>query len=251
MNTKLIKILCLLWWMMAAAHVTQAQQIELRAIEFVKHKMVIHYDLIDSVEGRFYSIRLYSSSDGFLNAMQKIIGDAGLEVKPGKDKTIEWTLSEELGPNFEGKIAVEVRGRQFIPFINTENINAYKVFKRKRSYNLTWSGGTPQNILNFGLMRGDKKVMSFPNVANVGHHAFEFPAYVKPGKNYRFKISDAKNKEEEVKTTTFRIKRKVPLVVKALPVIAIGTLVYMIVSNKSSAAVGEEPINDPILPPNN
>jgi hypothetical protein len=245
MNNKIITILCLFGW---TSFTVQAQQIELRAIEFAKNKMVIHYDLVDSVEGRFYSIRLYSSADGFLNAVQKIIGDAGLEVKPGRDKKIEWALGEELGTSFEGKLAVEVRGRQFIPFISADNINAYKVFKRKRNYNLTWSGGTPQNILNFDLMRGDKKVMSFPNIANVGHHAFEFPAYVKPGRNYHFKISDSKNKEEEVKTNTFRIKRKVPLVVKALPAIALGALVYVIATNKSSG--GEEPIADPILPEN-
>jgi len=248
MNNKLIKILCLFGWMIAAACATKAQSIELRSIEFVKNKMVIHYDLVDSVEGRFYSIRLYSSADGFLNAMQKILGDAGLEVKPGKDKRIEWSLGDELGTTFEGKVAVEIRGRQFIPFINTEGINVYKVFKRKRSYDLTWSGGTPQNILNFDLMKGDQKVMSFPNIANVGHHAFEFPTYVKPGKNYHLKISDSKNKEEEVKTTAFRIKRKIPLVVKALPVIALGVGVYFIATHKSSG--GEEPIGDPITPKN-
>jgi len=247
MNIKPLLVICLLGWMIICPRFTKAQSIELRNIEFLKGKMVIRYDLIDSVEGRSYSIRLYSSADGFLNALQKIIGDAGLEVKPGKNKTIEWTLAEELGATFEGKLAIEIRGREFIPFINTENINAYKVFKRKRSYNLTWSGGTPQNILNFDLMKGDKKVMSFPNIANVGHHAFEFPTYVKPGKDYRFKISDSKNKEEEVKTNTFRIKRKVPLVVKALPVIAIGALAYVLVSKPSS---GEDPIPLPITPEN-
>ena len=90
--------------------------------------------------------------------------------------------------------------------MSTESINAYKEFKRKRTYNLTWSGGAPQNILNFDRMKGAKKVISFPNLANVGHHSFEFPVYIKPWKNYHVRISDSKNTDEQVVTTPFRIK---------------------------------------------
>lgn len=199
-----------------------AQIIELKHVELQNNKVVVYYNLIDSVEGRFYSIRLYSSADGFLNPLEKIQGDVGLEVKPGLNKKIVWSVAEETAINLQQKISLEIRGRIFIPFINTESINQYKVFKRNRNYDLTWAGGSPQNILNFDLYNGDKKIASFPNIGNIGHHSFRFPAHTKPSKHYRFRISDSKNKEEVVFTQEFKIKRKVPLLAKIIPALAAG-----------------------------
>jgi hypothetical protein len=88
--------------------------------------------------------------------------------------------------------------------------------------------------------------MSFPNIANVGHHEFQFPTYVKPGKDYQFMISDSKNKEEQVITKPFGIKRKIPLLLKAIPVAIVGIIIYVIVTKKSPAA--DEPIVDPLIP---
>jgi hypothetical protein len=211
----------------------QAQRIELKSIEIKEGKLQIRYNLIDTIAGKFYSIRLYSSADGFLNPLEKTQGDIGLEVKAGGEKIISWTFQQELPKEFEGKVAVEIRAKVFIPFINTESINQYKVFKRNRGYNLTWKGGTPQNVLNFDLLDGNKKVITFPNVANVGHHSFEFPSHIKPGKGYRFRISDTKNKDEVVFTNEFIIKRKVPLLVKIVPVLFIGAGIYLLVPTGS------------------
>jgi hypothetical protein len=211
-----------------------AQSLELKALELKEGKMELHYDLLDSLEDRFYSIRLYSSADEYLNPLTKITGDVGLEVKPGKDKVVTWALRDELSPEFNGKVAVELRAKIFVPFINTESINQYRVYKRKRKYNLTWKGGTPQNILNFDLYHNEQKITSFPNLANVGHHELELPAHVKPGKNYRFRISDAKNKDEVVYTNTFKIKRKVPLAMKLIPGLMGGSAIYLLLSPKES-----------------
>lgn len=207
-------------FLMAYAIPCLSQKIELKHVEFKDNKVIINYRLLDSVAGRFYTIRLYSSGDGFLNPLSKVQGDVGLEIKPGLDKKIVWAVKDEDQINFEQKISIEIRARIFIPFIDLENINQYKVYKRNRSYNLTWSGGSPQNILNFDLYNGERKVTSFPNIGNVGHHTFRFPTHTKPSGNYRFRISDAKNKEEVVFTEEFRIKRKVPLLLKIIPVLA-------------------------------
>jgi hypothetical protein len=240
MRNGTLKSLLLLFFCLASWF-CDAQNIDLKYIEFAANKVVMHYDLLDSVEGRSYSVRLYSSVDGFLNALEKINGDAGLEVKSGKNKKLEWAASEELGASFEGRVALEIRARIFIPFINTESIDKSKTYKRHRKYNLTWSGGTPQNILNFDLIKGDKKVYTFPNLSNVGHSTFEFTNYIRPGKNYRFRISDSKNKEEVVFTQTFRIKRKVPMLLKVIPGFVIAAGVYLVTSKKA--------INDDITDP--
>jgi hypothetical protein len=221
-----------------------AQDIELKYTEFKDNKLVVHYVLKDSIESRVYVIRAYVSRDNFLNPLEKVTGDVGMEVKPGADNKIIWDVGEELGAGFEGKVSLEIRGRIFIPFINTESINQYQVFKRKRKYHITWTGGTPQNILNFDLYKGDKKIISYPNLANVGTYNLEFPSYIKPGKGYRFRISDSKNKEDVVYTNTFKIKRKVPLLLKAVPAAIVGVGLYALLKPKN----GEPDLPEPILP---
>lgn len=213
---------------------SDAQSIDLKYVEIVSNQLIVHYDLTDTMAGRSYSVHLYSSLDGYLNSLEKVSGDVGLEIKPGKDKKIAWDFKQEPGVTPKGRVAIEVKARLFVPFINAENINGYKVFKRGRSYNLTWSGGSAQNILNFDLMKGDRKITTFPNLANVGHHSFDIPSYVKPGKNYRFRISDSKNKEDMVYTSLFRVKRKTPLLIKTLSVAGLAAGVYVLVSGASS-----------------
>ena len=113
----------------------KAQMLEIKGLEFKANKIIVHYDLLDSVEDRSYTIRVYASVDGYVNPLQKITGDVGLDVSTGKNKRIEWAVLEEA--YFEENLAIEIKGRVFVPFINAEGINQYKVFKRARTYNLT------------------------------------------------------------------------------------------------------------------
>jgi hypothetical protein len=224
-----------------------AQTIELKYVELLDNMVVLQYDLLDSVEGRFFIIRLYHSKDNYLNPLEKITGDMGIEVRPGLNKKIVWDAREELGELFDGSVALEIRGRVFVPFINVEQINHYKVFKRGRKYALTWSGGTPQNILNFDLFNKDQKVLTFPNVANVGHHQFEFPVHLKPGKSYRFRVSDTKNRDDVVYSQPFQVKRKVPLLLKVIPATLAATALGIFFVNRSGTEEDQR-IGSPIKP---
>jgi hypothetical protein len=234
-------IICLFLFITASPLKLFSQQLEVKHVEFKSGLVSVHYSLRDSVVGRVYTVWLYASRDNFLSPLLKISGDAGLEVKPGTDNTILWDARGEFGADFEGKVSLEVRGRLFIPFINTESINQYKVFKRGRKYNITWSGGSSQNILNFDLYRGDRKVTSYPNIANVGYQSIEFPSHVKPGKGYRFRISDSKNKEDVVYSQPFKIKRKIPLALKLLPLLGVGYVFYSL----SGKDIPDDAIPDP------
>lgn len=202
-------------------HLT-AQEFTVKRVELADQKVIVHYDLTDSVKGRTYSITVYQSNDNYLNPIKQVSGDIGMEVKPGNNKKFSWDAKTELGENFNGSVALEIRGKLYIPFVRFDGINEYKVIKRLKPYDITWSGGTSQNILNFDLYRGDKKVLTIPNVANVGHYKLILPKDVKPGKDYRFRISDTKNKDEVVYTGLFAVKPKTPLWVKLLPVLALG-----------------------------
>jgi hypothetical protein len=212
-----------------------AQSMEIGQVEFKGGKLLVQYSLADSVSGRTYTVRAYCSRDNYLNPLEKVSGDVGLQVKAGPRNVLIWDFHQEQGQPADATVALELRARIFIPFINTESINQYKVFKKHHRYNLTWSGGTPQNILNFDLYKGERKIITFPNIGNVGHHTVEFPSVVRPGKDYHFVISDSKNNEDVVTTDVFQIKRRVPLLAKLLPLAVIGYAAYYL-----SAQAGEQ-----------
>jgi hypothetical protein len=219
------------------------QQFSIKRLEVAGDRINLYYDLADTIASRTYTITLFSSHDNFISPVQNASGDLGLEVKPGSNKKISWNVKEELGADFEGKVGLEVRGRLYIPFVRLDGLN--KSFKRLRPAEITWTGGTQQNILNFDLYRGEDKVTSFPNIANVGHYTLTMPTTVKPGKGYKFKITDIRNKDQIVYSAPFTVKRKIPLLLKAAPLIVIGAVASLIIAARKSP---RKDIPDPITP---
>jgi hypothetical protein len=219
------------------------QKFTIKRLEVAGDKINLYYDLVDTIASRTYTITLLSSHDNFISPVQHASGDLGLEVKPGNNKKIIWNVKEELGPDFEGKVGLEVRGRLYIPFVRLDGLN--KSFMRLRPTGIVWTGGTQQNILNFDLYRGEDRVTSFPNIANVGHYIITLPAMVKPGKGYKFKITDSRNKDQIVYSAPFAVKRKIPLLLKAAPLFLAGAVTYLIISNKKGP---KRDIPDPITP---
>jgi hypothetical protein len=201
----------------------------------------VYYDLLDTTARRTYTVNLFSSRDNYITPLEKASGDLGLEVTPGPNRKISWNTREELGNAFEGEVILEVRGRIYIPFVRLDG--NYTSVKRMKPYEVTWTGGTQQNILNFDLYNGEEKVTSFPNIANVGHYTMTIPSSVKPGKGYYFKITDSKNKDQIVNTKQFAIKAKYPLVLKAASVALVGGLVYWL-----TTLGGEDPPAEETIP---
>jgi hypothetical protein len=199
-----------------------AQDVQIKRIELEQDKLYLYYSLSDTTRGRHYTVNLYSSRDNFINPIQHIRGDAGIEVLPGSNRKIEVNIKDEFGAEFDGKLAFELRAKVYIPFIRLHGFGDFKKFKRGKPYEIQWSGGRPQNVLNFDLYKGDQKVHTFSGIPNGGKYTILFPMDTKPANNYFFRISDSKNKDEVVNTVPFAVKRKVPILLKVIPVFAIA-----------------------------
>ena len=234
-----ITVLCFLGLFMTIA--CQAQEFTIRKVELTGESIILHYDLIDTIRARTYTINVYSSKDNFLTPLQKIKGDAGLEVKPGANRKIIWGSREEFGTSFKGDVELEVRGRVYIPFVRFDGFQNEQIIRRGKPKTMTWSGGTRQNILNFSIYKGDDYVDVIPNVANSGSFEIVLPTSIKPGKGYYFLVSDSKNKDQVMKTPTFQVKRKIPLALKALPIVAIGAVAYSLSSKKGAENIDGPP----------
>ena len=218
-----------------------AQEFAIKKIELTAESVILHYDLIDTVKNRTYTINVFTSRDSYLTPIQKVKGDAGLEVRPGVNKKIVWSSKEELGPTFHGDIELEVRGRVYIPFVKFEGFQDGQVFKRGKAKTLTWAGGTRQNILNFTLYNGEEYINVIPNVANSGSYDMVLPTSVKPGKGYYFLVSDSKNKDQVMKTNSFGVKRKISLGVKIVTFALIGAAIPLLIGPPAPKNIDEPP----------
>lgn len=225
---------------LALSYEASAQEFSIKQIEVRSDRLTLHYDLIDTVKDHTYSVYVYSSKDNFLSPLEKISGDAGLEVRPGANRKIIWNAKEELGPTFTGEVALEIRGRVYIPFIRFEGFKDVEARKRGVPFLVKWSGGTRQNILNFQLYQGEKLKHTFPNAPNNSEHRITIPASIKPGKGYYFRITDTKNKDQMVITPQFEVKRRYPLALKVIPVLLVGGAIYFLLPDP-----GPDPIEGP------
>ncbi|MEQ8416142.1 MAG: hypothetical protein RIB71_16810 [Imperialibacter sp.] len=209
-------------------------------------KVVLRYNLNDDRLDRKYSLYLYASSDNFIQPLAHVSGDVGVDLAVGGNKTITWNAKEELGDTFAGDVSLELKGNIYVPFIALDNFDDYKVLKRGKPYDVTWTGGRGDNVLLFELYEEDSKIKVFEERPNVGNTTIIIPNDVKPGR-YRFKISDSRNRDEVVYTMDFIVKRKVPLIAKAgLGLVLLGGVGYVV--SLGGADPDEEKIGDPIAP---
>lgn len=220
-----------------------AQTITIKKVELAGEKIIVHYDLDDSNPNNEYKLDLYSSADNFVSPLTKVKGDIGPEIKPGTARKVEWNIREELG-GYKGKIALEIRGKVYIPFVKLQNFDAAKSYKRGKSYSINWKPGNT-NPINLELYKGGQRIDGAMGVPNNGGHTFYFPSHSKKGNDYRLKFTDTKNSDDVLYSSEFQVKPKVPLVVKVLPVLAIGAAVATL-GGGGGGSGGTDPVDDTI-----
>lgn len=230
---------------------TFAQQVSIKSLELLSNGDInIYYDLEDEQEDRKYALYLYASSDNYIQPLGNVEGEIGVDISLGRDKKIVWHAKEALGSDYKGTVALELKGNVYVPFISLDGFDDYKVFKRGKTYDISWTGGRGDNILNFELYNGNEKVMQFDEKPNVGNASLVFPKDVKPGE-YRFKISDSRNRDEVVFTNNFQVKRKVPLIVPIAAGVVVGAIVGVLVATSVSSNDEEPQIGEPPTPQGN
>jgi hypothetical protein len=111
-----------------------------------------------------------------------------------------------------------------VPFVKIQNFDADGSYKRGKSFSLGWKAGNT-NPINVELFKGGQRIGGDMNQPNNGGHTFYIPAQAKPGSDYRLKFTDTKNPADVLYTENFKVKPKIPLLVKLLPVAIIGGVV--------------------------
>lgn len=226
--------------------ILMGQEIEITNVNLKGSQVEVRYNLKDERIDRSYSINLYTSKDNYIQPMEQVSGDIGIDISVGNNKVLLWDAKGELGDDFDGAVALELKGNYYVPFIIPEGIDEGKQFKRGTPYDFIWTGGRGDNILNIELYRGDNLITVFEERPNVGNTVLTIPSNVKPGTDYRFKISDSRNRDEVVFTNQFEVKRKFPLGLKIGTAFVVGVGVGILI--KSLLPTETHVIDEPPLP---
>jgi hypothetical protein len=230
-----------------------AQDVSIEDMYLQGGDVVIEYSLLDDRLENKYTLQLYSSRDNFIQPLQSVEGDIGVDITVGGNKKIIWHAKEELGSSFKDYVSLELKGKLYIPFITLEAFEEIEKIKREAPANVTWQAGRGSNVLRWDLYnKNDELVYTFTNVANVGNYELVVPKEVKPGKGYYFKISDQDNSEDVIYTPSFMIKRKIPLALQVGVAGVALAAIYIIIDSTSGGSGGENPgefqFDDPVLP---
>jgi hypothetical protein len=195
-----------------------------------------------------YLLNLFSSKDNFTAPLTKVSGDVGPEIKPGTGRKIEWRIREEYG-GYKGKLALEIRGKVYVPFVKLQNFDVSKSYKRGNNYDLTWKpGGT--NPVHVELYKGNQRVQGELSHPNNGNYVLSIPSKIKPGGDYRLKFTDSKNNEDIIYSGFFKIKPKIPMVAKIIPALAVvGGLIIILKGSGGKENKDTSTDADIILPP--
>jgi hypothetical protein len=229
-----------------------AQNLAIDFIEFSGRNVIVHYNLDDGGNSnRLFLVQLFSSQDNFSTPLTRVSGDFGPEIAAGFDKKIVWDITQELGA-FKGDIALELRGRVYVPFVKIKEIEEGRVFKRGKNYPVNWTSGNLSGQVNIELFNDDgERIWGENNVPNVGKFDWYVQGNIKKGKNYRLKFTNAKDRNDVVFSKPFTIKPKIPLLVKIGSLAVIGGAVQFLISPSTELAPEDQPYSGPpAIPPN-
>lgn len=196
-------------------------------MELVNDQLVVHYEIDDSNFNNEYLVSLYTSKDNYSAPVTKVSGDVGQEVKPG-ERQITWAIREEYG-DYKGPLAVELRASVYIPFVRLKTFLTPKGYSRGKAYPLDWRPGNT-NPVHIELFRQDQRLQGELNHPNNGSYSLNFASRLKPGKGYRIKMTDSKHADDFIYTQKFKVRRKFPLLLKVLPILAGGYFATQLIS---------------------
>lgn len=224
----------------------KAQRLENLVATFRDGKVILVYNLSGGKDGQLYKIAVYGSHNNFATPLKLVRGDVGESVGVGTGKSIEWNAADELG-SFSGEIAFRLRGEPVIMPIKFMNPQNGASFKRGKGAAITWNGGNPTQSIRLEVVKDGKVVQSVTqSTANNGSFTWNIPSKFSKG-DYTMRLTSG---AEVVQSSSFKVKAKVPLILKATPLIIIG-VVLAVMPKKSpgdTTTTTSEDLPDASLP---
>lgn len=197
--------------------------------------IIITYDL-SGKDGQEFKINLYASNSNFSKAIVKASGDIGSRITPGKDKRVVWNAKNEI-PDYKGDLVIEVRGEAGVVAVSSSSVRPLSFLlpsgggvKRGKVLNVSWTGGSPSESVELNLLKGGAIVEKISGQNNNGVYSWQVPKGTKTGV-YQLKLTGGSS--GEAISANFKVKPKTPLLVKVLPIVAVGAVAAVVLGGGS------------------
>jgi hypothetical protein len=200
-------------------------------------KAKITYDLTGNGDtNQVYSISIYSSHNNYTSPLTRVTGDIGKNVFAGVDKIIVWNIIEELEA-YKGEVTFKVKGEMIIAPLTFKTPMQGSTVRRGKKTKVLWNGGRKDQSIKLELYEKNILVKTLNEEKNKGAYEWQLPKDFKRG-NYTMKLSGG---SETIQSEEFKVKARIPLVVKVLPVLLIGGAVSFFALGDEG---GEKSAND-------
>ena len=203
---------------------------------FDGEKMVITYDLGFTDANQKFKVAFYSSHDSYARPLSFITGDAGESVHVGKANKVIWDVKNTLPPDFDGDITIKIKTSKVVAVEAVTKLSLKpldrNVYKKGQTVQVEWKGGKPSDKIHIDLYKDgtlqQKLTESLGNSPQL--YQWMLPKDLK-GSGYSFRIA---NSSDQTNSGNFKVKPKIPLMLKVLPVLMIGGVVVALGGSKST-----------------
>ena len=186
-------------------------------------KVLLSYDVVGAKPNQSFSLDLYSSHNNFSTPLKHVSGDIGKNIPTGTGKKVNWDAAAELG-NFNGQVTFKVKGEMIpLAFELKGPVNGASA-RRGKNMNILWEGGKPDQVVLFELLKDNNRVLSLGETKNSGQYAWRIPKKFAKG-TYSIKLTAG---QEVKQSALFKVKARIPMLVKLLPILAVGGAVVVL-----------------------
>jgi hypothetical protein len=193
-------------------------------------RIVINYDLANSVGNSWLDVRLLSSHNSFSAPVAAATGDVG-KVEPGLNKEIAWLYGRELD-NFNGDLRFEIEVEVVYRLILNRSTGSIRRGKPKE---ITWTGGRISDKIHLHLESpAGETVWQVETDNRPRSFTAEVRRDLPVGRKYQLVISTPKDEARN----SVKVKRKTARVWFFLPVVLAAPVIYLLLPDDESDLPG-------------
>ncbi len=193
------------------------------------NKVTITYDLAHANAQDKFKFTVYSSHDNYAAPIEAITGDLD-NVPAGTNHRLVWDAKSTLTSSFEGEVKVKLVGIKIVVAPPKFALNGLdkSAYKRGSELSLGWTGGRPTDKISIALYKGEQLVEPLAEkIDNNQTFTWAIPKGFKTGSDYTLRVTDDKQATNN-NTPAFKIKTRVPFIVKVLPFLVVGIIVAVL-----------------------
>lgn len=209
----------------------KAQEIKNIEVKQEGDNIILSFNLLPKESTREqYSLRITSSKDNY-NALINVDKPTN-DVKPTNRLSYVISGNENFG-GFSGDVDFQIEATLVYTPLRVVTPNNRVTVKKGKPMNVQWEGGNKDDKYNVDLYKAGTKVFALNSSFAKTATTWTVPEDTKPGKDYKVKITSKKNPNQAVFTQDFNIKGKTSIMIKLLPVAALGGLAAVLLGGKS------------------